>query len=61
MKNYHNEEVQFAKGDKVQHVDDEGNFHIAHVVAVDGDCLVLAFEDGDEGMELARTCFHFGK
>jgi hypothetical protein len=58
MKNYHNEEVQFSSGNTVTHVTDEGAMVAATVLSVDGETLKLAFADGDEGEELATSCFH---
>lgn len=58
MKNYHNEEVQFSAGNTVMHVTDDGAVVAATVVSIDGETLKLSFADGDEGEEIAASCFH---
>lgn len=57
MKNYHNEEVEFVAGNTVTHVTDEGGQMTATVLSVEGELLKLQFADGDEGEELATSCF----
>ena len=54
---YHGESVEFAIRQPVTHVTDEGEMVRGTVKAVEGDTLFIAFEDGEEGWELAQTCF----
>ena len=55
--NYHNEEVTFAIGQTVTDVADEGAAFAATIIAMEGDQITLRFEDGDEGIEIAASCF----
>lgn len=56
--NYHNQEVEFAPGQAVCHVTDDGLIVKASIKSVEDGLLVLTFEDGDEGAELPATCYH---
>lgn len=57
MKNYHNEQVAFTIGQNVTHVTDDGSMVQAIVKSVGDGILDLTFDDGEEGSELASTCF----
>jgi hypothetical protein len=56
--NYHNETVAFAVGQTITHVTDEGVMVKGTVKAlVAPGALEIDFADGEEGTELATSCF----
>ena len=56
--NYYNESATFAVGQTITHVADEGAMVKGTIKSlVAPDALEIDFDDGEEGTELASSCF----